>query len=228
MVAPVGGPGTDVGPSSDPPSRTRVRRLPDKQVTDRAVLDALLDRALVAHVAVVDGGRPYVLPVAMARDGDRVLLHGSTGSRLFRLLARGEPTCLTVTVVDGVVLARSQFESSMRYRSAMLLGRCTPVADKATDLAVLTDHLLPGRGVDARPPSAKELAATAVLELPLTEWSLKVSDGWPEDDPADLDRPVWAGVVPLTHQWGTPLPAPDLVDGLDVPGYVWAWPDGRS
>lgn len=228
MVTSVGGSGTDVGPASDPPSRTRVRRLPDKQVTDRAALDAVLDRALVAHVAVVDRGQPYVLPVAVARDGDRVLLHGSTGSRLFRVLSEGAPTCLTVTVVDGAVLARSQFESSMRYRSAMLLGSCEPVVDKRAALQVLTDRLLPGRGVDARPPSRRELAATSVLGLAVSEWSLKVSDGWPEDEPADLDRPVWAGVVPLTHQWGTPLPAPDLAEGLEVPGYVWAWPDGRT
>jgi uncharacterized protein len=207
-------------------SRTRVRRLPEKQVTDRAVLDAVLDAARVAHVAVVDGEqRPYVLPVAHARDGDRVLFHGSTGSRLFRGLAAGAPTCLTVTLVDGLVAARSTFESSMHYRSAMVLGTATPVAHdgKAAALRVLTDHLMPGRWADARHPDAKELAATLVLALPLDEWSVKVSDGPPDDDDADLDRPVWAGVVPMRVAWGVPVDAPDLRGSHPVPDYVRRW-----
>ena len=183
-------------------SRTRVRRLPEKQVTDRAALDAVLDAARVAHVAVVDEGRPYVLPVAQARDGDRVLFHGSTGSRLFRGLAAGAPTCLTVTLVDGLVAARSTFESSMHYRSAMVLGAARPVpdVDKPRALQVLTDHLMPGRWADARHPNAKELAATLVLALPLDEWSVKVSDGPPDDEETDLDRPgrpvLARGVMP--------------------------------
>ena len=212
--------------SSDRTGRTTVRRLPDKQVHDRAVLDAVLDAARVAHVAVVDGeGRPYVLPVAHARDGDRVLFHGSTGSRLFRGLATGTPTCLTVTLVDGLVAARSTFESSMHYRSAMVLGTATPVADvdKPHALQVLTDHLMPGRWADARHPNAKELAATLVLALPLDEWSVKVSDGPPDDDESDLDRPVWAGVVPVRAAWGKPVDAPDLRGRHPVPDYVRGW-----
>ena len=212
--------------SSDRTGRTTVRRLPDKQVHDRAVLDAVLDAARVAHVAVVDGeGRPYVLPVAHARDGDRVLFHGSTGSRLFRGLATGAPTCLTVTLVDGLVAARSTFESSMHYRSAMVLGTATPVADvdKPHALQVLTDHLMPGRWADARHPNAKELAATLVLALPLDEWSVKVSDGPPDDDESDLDRPVWAGVVPVRAAWGEPVDAPDLRGRHPVPDYVRGW-----
>ena len=206
-------------------SRTRVRRLPEKQVTDRAVIDAVLDAARVAHVAVVDEGRPYVLPVAQARDGDRVLFHGSTGSRLFRGLAAGAPTCLTVTLVDGLVAARSTFESSMHYRSAMVLGAARPVpdVDKPRALQVLTDHLMPGRWADARHPNAKELAATLVLALPLDEWSVKVSDGPPDDEEADLDRPVWAGVVPIRASWGDPVDAPDLRGGHPVPDYVRQW-----
>jgi nitroimidazol reductase NimA-like FMN-containing flavoprotein (pyridoxamine 5'-phosphate oxidase superfamily) len=212
--------------SSDRTGRTTVRRLPDKQVHDRAVLDAVLDAARVAHVAVVDGeGRPYVLPVAHARDGDRALFHGSTGSRLFRGLATGTPTCLTVTLVDGLVAARSTFESSMHYRSAMVLGTATPVADvdKPHALQVLTDHLMPGRWADARHPNAKELAATLVLALPLDEWSVKVSDGPPDDDESDLDRPVWAGVVPVRAAWGEPVDAPDLRGRHPVPDYVRGW-----
>jgi nitroimidazol reductase NimA-like FMN-containing flavoprotein (pyridoxamine 5'-phosphate oxidase superfamily) len=210
--------------------RTQVRRLPDKQVHDRGALDRLLDAALVGHVAAVDDGQPFVLPVAVARDGDRVLFHGSTASRLFRTLAAGVPTCLTVTIVDGLVLARSQFESSMHYRSAMVLGRCEVVDDaqKAAALAVLTEHLMPGRTADARPASPKELRATMVLTLPLAEWSVKVSDGPPDDADEDLDRPVWAGTVPLQRRWGAPVPAPDLTVDASVPGYVHQWSADRA
>jgi uncharacterized protein len=210
--------------------RTQVRRAPQKQEPDRAALDALLDVALVAHAAVVDGGQPYILPMGFARDGDRLLLHGSTASRLMRALADGAPTCVTVTVLDGLVLARSQFESSMHYRSALVLGRCERLTGRPQGraLGLITEHLMPGRGADARVASAKELAATSVLALPLAEWSLKVSAGPPDDDPQDLDRPVWAGVVPLRHTFGEPVPAPDLRAPLPVPSYVGNWPDGRA
>lgn len=213
-----------------PGAHTQVRRLPTKQVHDRAELDALLACTLIGHAAVVEGDQPYVLPVAVAPDGDRVLCHGSTASRLFRALAGGAPTCLTVTIVDGLVLARSQFESSMHYRSAVLLGRCSVLTgdDKVRALGVLTEHLMPGRGVDAREPSAKELAATTVLALPIEEWSLKVSAAPPEDDPADLERPVWAGTVALQHVWGSPTPAPDFVGDQPFPDYAAAWAGGRT
>lgn len=192
--------------------RTRVRRLPEKAVSERAALNAVLDAALVAHVAVIDDGQPYVVPMACARDGDRLLLHGSTGSRLMRLLAAGAPTCVTVTLLDGLVYARSAFESSMNYRSAMILGSCTALEgdDALEGLRLLTEHLLPQRWSTLRAPTRKELAATSVLSLPLTEWSVKISDGPPDDDPSDLDAPVWAGVVPLWLQPGTPIDAPDL------------------
>jgi nitroimidazol reductase NimA-like FMN-containing flavoprotein (pyridoxamine 5'-phosphate oxidase superfamily) len=206
--------------------RTRVRRLADKQAGDRAALDAVLDAGRVAHVAVLDAhGQPYVLPVAYARDGDAVLVHGSTGSRLFRALADGVPTCLTVTLLDGLVLARSVFESSMHYRSAMVLGSATALEGdaKLRGLERVSEHLLPGRWAEARGPNRQELAATLVLSLPLTEWSVKVSDAPPEDTEADLDLPVWAGVVPLTEVVGDPVPAPDLRGDPPVPGYVSAW-----
>ncbi|HST83367.1 MAG TPA: pyridoxamine 5'-phosphate oxidase family protein [Kineosporiaceae bacterium] len=209
--------------------RTRVRRLPEKQVSDVEALHAVLDAALVAHVAVPQEHRLAVIPVGMARDGDRLLIHGSTGSQAFRALADGIETCATVTLLDGIVVARSQFESSMHYRCAMLFGSFTPVpaAERATALAVLSEHLLPGL-TGARPPSAKELAATSVLAMPLTEWSLKVSAADPEDAEADLDRPVWAGVVPLQHTWGTPIPAPDLAVALPAPTALADWPTGRA
>jgi uncharacterized protein len=226
--------------------RNQVRRLPEKQNRDRAALDALLDAALVAHVAVVDpasgpvsdGGagpvlgppQPYVLPMGFARDGDRLLLHGSAASRLVRALAAGAATCVTVSIIDGLVLARSQFESSMNYRSAMVLGACAPITgeDKAPALSLLTERLMPGRSADARSASAKELAATTILGLPIVEWSLKVSASQPDDEAADLTRPVWAGVVPIRHTFGEPIPAPSLAEPYPVPDYVAAWPDGRT
>ncbi len=211
-------------------SRTTVRRLPEKQVNDEAILHAILDAALVAHVAVPQPHRLAVVPVGIARDGDRLLIHGSTASQAFRALADGVQTCATVTLLDGIVVARSQFESSMHYRSAMIFGAFSvvPSSEKEAALAVLSEHLLPGM-TGARPPAAKELAATSVLALPLVEWSLKVSADPPEDDRGDIDRPVWAGVVPLEHTWGTPVTAPDLTVDAPVPVAVLAgWPTGRA
>ena len=197
--------------------RTRVRSLPEKTRTDRAALDEVLDSALVAHVAIVDAGQPYVLPMACARDGERLLVHGSTGSRLLRAMAAGAPICVTVTHLDGLVLARSAFNSSMQYRSAMILASARPVADQLEGLRVLTEHLIPGRWDILRAPTAKELAATLVLEIPLAEWSVKISDSPPEDEPEDLDAAVWAGVIPLTVSRGAAVPAPDLRFDLPAP-----------
>jgi len=206
--------------------RTAVRRLPEKQLHDRASLDAVLDAGRVAHVAVLDGeGQPYVIPVAYARDGDAVLFHGSTASRLFRTLAAAAPTCLTVTLLDGLVLARSVFESSMHYRSAMVLGSSTALEGdaKLAGLERISEHLMPGRWGDARQPNRKELAATLVLTMPLDEWSLKVSDGPPDDAEDDLALPVWAGVLPFREAYGDAVPAPDLRAGLELPSYVRDW-----
>ncbi|MGE0819039.1 MAG: pyridoxamine 5'-phosphate oxidase family protein [Candidatus Nanopelagicales bacterium] len=211
-------------PAPGSTERTRVRRIPEKAVPDRAVLNAVLDAGLVAHVAVVDDGQPYVVPVAYARDGDRVLFHGSTGSRLFRALADGAPTCFTVTLLDGLVLARSAFESSMHYRGAMVLGSCTVLEGEEKDdtLRMISDHLLPGRWADIREPSRKELAATVMLALPLDEASVKISDGDPDDDPQDLDRPIWAGVVPIREVFGEPRPD-ERGAAHPVPDYVKGW-----
>jgi nitroimidazol reductase NimA-like FMN-containing flavoprotein (pyridoxamine 5'-phosphate oxidase superfamily) len=203
-----------------------VRRLPEKAVTDAEVLRAILDAGLVAHVAVVDeSGQPFVLPCGYARDGDRLLLHGSTASRLFRTLAGGAPSCVTVTLLDGLVLARSAFESSMNYRSVMVLGQFNALdgEEKLAALQRLSDHLLPERWSDIRPPSKKELAATLVLSLPLSECSVKVSADPPEDAPEDLDRPVWAGVVPVLQRFGEPAPAPDMCLDIEAPAYVRGW-----
>ena len=212
-------------------ARTRVRRLPEKAATDRSALHEVLDAGLVAHVAVTDNSgpngaaQPYILPVAYARDGERVLFHGSTGSRLFRSLADGAPTCFTVTLLDGLVVARSAFESSMNYRGAMVLGtsRMLPESEKEAALERITEHLMPGRWKELRAPKRRELAATVVLSLPLTEASVKISAGGPDDDPDDLDAPVWAGVVPLHEVYCDPAPATNLAPGIDVPGYMRRW-----
>ncbi|MDO3701095.1 pyridoxamine 5'-phosphate oxidase family protein [Micromonospora sp. C28SCA-DRY-2] len=202
-------------------ARTRVRRLPDLAAHDRASLYAVLDAGRVGHLAIVEGDQPYALPVGYARDGDRVLVHGATGSRLFRHLAAGAPACLTVTLLDGLVLARSAFESSMNYRCAMVLGTLASLAgdEKLAALERLSEHLLPGRWAVIRPPSAKELAATLVLALPLTECSVKISAGPPDDPPEDLSREVWAGVVPVVESLGRPEPDPAL--RFDLPPPEW-------
>lgn len=189
----------------------------------------MLDSGLVAHVTVMDADTPLALPVAYARRGDEVVFHGSTGSRLFRSLAAGAPTCLTVTLLDGLVLARSAFESSMHYRSAMVLGAARRLAgDEELDaLRVITEHLLPGRWQECRHPNEKERAATMTLSLPLDEWSLKISSGDPEDDESDIDHDIygriWAGVVPLQESFGTPRRAADCPEEISLPAYVTGW-----
>jgi hypothetical protein len=204
-------------------SRTAITRLREKGSTDRAALDALLDSARVGHFGLLDdSGRPVVLPTAVVRDGDRVLAHGSTGSPWMQRLAAGAPTSLAVTALDGLVVARSAFESSLHYRSAVLFGSCT-VVDGAAKLAavdVITDALIPGRVREVRRPAGKELAATLVLALPIAEWSLKISDGWPDDPDEDVAGDAWAGVVPLVTGYGEPVAAPDLRAGLPVPPSV--------
>ncbi|GAA2609780.1 pyridoxamine 5'-phosphate oxidase family protein [Dactylosporangium fulvum] len=180
-----------------PVERIRVRRLPELAVTDPAVLRDILDAGMAGHVAIVHNGQPFAVPVAYGRSGDTVLFHGSTGSRLFRELAAGAPCCFSVMLLDGLVLARSAFETSMWYRSAMVLGRCEVVEDQVPALRAISEHILPGRWELVRPPSRKELAATLVLALPLTEWSVKVSAGPPESSPEDEGWSPPVGVVPL-------------------------------
>jgi nitroimidazol reductase NimA-like FMN-containing flavoprotein (pyridoxamine 5'-phosphate oxidase superfamily) len=205
--------------------RTSITRLHEKASNDRAHLDALLDTTRVGHFALVaPDGHPVVIPTAVVRDGDRVLAHGSTGSRWMRALAGGVSTCLAVTALDGLVVARTAFESSLHYRSAVLFGACTALADdeKEAVLDLITEALLPGRTVEIRRPNPRELAATLVLALPIAEWSLKVSDGWPEDEPDDIAGDAWAGVVPLVTGYRSARPAPDLRAGIDVPASVRA------
>ncbi len=216
---------------NDPGStvRTRIRRIPENAVTDRAALHHILDAGLIAHLAVTDGDQPFVLPVAYARRGDEVVFHGSTGSRLFRGLAAGQPTCLTVTLLDGLVVARSAFHSSMHYRSVMVLGVAHRLEgdDELDALRVITEHLLPGRWDDCRRPNAKERAGTMTLALPLEECSVKIGTGDPEDEPEDVTDPnlsrVWAGTVPMSESFGTPIRSADCPAEVEVPSYIEAW-----
>jgi uncharacterized protein len=205
-------------------ARTTITRLSDKASQDLAELHRLLDTAFIGHFALVDDdGHPMVLPTAVVRDGDRILAHGSTGSRWMRRLAAGAPTSLAVTAFDALVVARSAFESSMRYRSAVLFGACTPITDlteKRRALDVVVDALIPGRVAEVRPANARELAATQVLALPIAEWSLKVSEGWPDDTDDDCAGSAWAGVLPATVRYGEPRPAPDLRAGIPLPESV--------
>jgi uncharacterized protein len=205
----------------------RPARLPEKASTERSALDALLDSTRVGHFGLVaEDGTPVVVPTMVVRDGDRVLAHGSTGSRWMRRLAEGAPTALAVTAYDGLVVARSAFESSIRYRSAVVFGRCSPVADdKERFLDLVTEALIPGRSAEVRRPTRAELAATLVLALPIEDWSLKISAGWPEDVDEDVAGPAWAGVVPVHHVHGAPLVAPDLRPGIEVPPSVRALTD---
>jgi uncharacterized protein len=203
--------------------RTTITRLREKASTERAALDALLDASRVGHFALVaPDGHPVVIPTAIVRDGDRVLAHGSTGSQWMRALAAGAPTCLAVTALDGLVVARSAFESSLHYRSAVLFGACAPVADseKQAVLDLITEALLPGRVAEIRRPNERELRATLVLALPISEWSLKVSDAWPDDPAEDVAGNAWAGVVPLVSGYAAPQPTPDLRAGIPVPRSV--------
>jgi nitroimidazol reductase NimA-like FMN-containing flavoprotein (pyridoxamine 5'-phosphate oxidase superfamily) len=209
--------------------RTEITRLREKARTERADLDALLDSVHVGHFALSTDAGPVVFPTAVVRDGDRVLAHGSTGSRWLRALADGAPTCLEVTAVDGLVAARSAFESSIHYRSAVLFGTCTVLEgpDKEHALDLVTNALIPGRVAEVRRPTDKELAATLVLALPIVEWSVKVSAGWPDDPAEDVDGDAWAGVIPLLRSFGEPLPAPDLRAGIAVPPSVAGLADTR-
>jgi nitroimidazol reductase NimA-like FMN-containing flavoprotein (pyridoxamine 5'-phosphate oxidase superfamily) len=203
--------------------KTAITRLAELASTDRDELDQLLDSSRIGHFALVVDAHPVVVPTAIARDGDWVLAHGSSGSPWMRTLATGVPASLGVTVLDGLVVARSAFESSMRYRSAVLFGHCDTVdglREKRAALDVITEALIPGRVAEVREPTAKELAATLVLRLPIGEWSLKVSAGWPDDPAADVAGDSWAGVVPIHTTCREPVPAPDLRPGVAVAGSV--------
>jgi nitroimidazol reductase NimA-like FMN-containing flavoprotein (pyridoxamine 5'-phosphate oxidase superfamily) len=197
--------------------RTRVKRLPARGVFDRAAIYAILDEAFVCHVAFAVDGQPYAIPTGYARMGDALYLHGSAASRMVRQLSAGVDVCVTVTIVDGLVLARSAFHHSMNYRSAVVLGRARLVTardEKETALQRFTDHIVPGRWAELRPITEQELKGTSVLALPIEEASAKVRTGPPLDDGEDLEWPVWAGVVPLVTTAGAPVPDAHVKPGI--------------
>ena len=194
--------------SYSPTERTRLRRLPKRAEYDRARIDAILDEALVCHVGFVDDGQPYVLPTNYARWNNHVYIHGSAAGRMLRALASGGQLCLTVTLVDGLVLARSAFHHSMNYRSVVVLGQGRLVSEpdeKLEALRRITNHIVPGRWDEVRPPNEQELKATHVVAMPLNEVSAKVRVGPPIDDEEDYALPVWAGWVPLETRPGKPV-----------------------
>ncbi|RNI23959.1 pyridoxamine 5'-phosphate oxidase family protein [Flexivirga caeni] len=200
-------------------TRTDPTRIPELMSRDRGLLDALLDATVLAHVAFVTAdGTPGVLPTAAIRWGDELLVHGSTGSRWMRLAA-GAPAVVSIAVVDGVTVARSAFESSLLYRSAVLFGsfRRLEAQEKARALAAVTDRLIPGRVAEVRGSTPRELAATMVLAMPIREWSLRVSDDWAEDPEHDVAGDAWAGQVRFGDRPATVLGAPDLRAGIPVP-----------
>jgi len=213
-----------------PTRRTTIRRNAKRGVYDREVVNAILDAGLIAHVGFIHDGQPYVIPMSYVRDGERLLLHGSGGSRLMRTLAAGAPACLTVTLVDGLVLARSVFHHSMNYRSVVAMGSATKLegAEKAAALEALVEGLIPGRSREARAPDRAELTATMILAFPLDEVSAKARTGPPADDPADLDLPIWAGTIPLALRAGTAEPAPDVQDEQELPPSVTRFLDDRG
>jgi len=203
--------------------RSKLRRLPKRGSHDAESIHAILDAGFVAHVGFQTDGQPFVIPTLYGRDGDKLYLHGSSASRMLTELEKGIPACLTVTLVDGLVLARSAFHHSMNYRSVVAFGITQKVKDDERKLRALrriSEHLLPGRWGDVRAPSEKELKATTILEFTIEEASAKIRTGPPLDDEADYGLPVWAGVLPLTLQTKLPVPDPQVAKDIKLPAYV--------
>ena len=209
---------------AEPPSeRTRVRRLPERGVYDRDAIDAILDEALICHLAYVLDGGPRVIPTIHARVGDTLYIHGSNASRTLRAAKEGTPVAAEVTLLDGLVLARSAFHHSMNYRSVVVYGRAREVSDpeeKWEAQRALVDHVVHGRAADARMPNQRELDQTTILAIPIEEASAKVRTGPPKDDEEDYALPIWAGVLPFRVIPGEPEPDPKLAPGVEPPGYL--------
>jgi nitroimidazol reductase NimA-like FMN-containing flavoprotein (pyridoxamine 5'-phosphate oxidase superfamily) len=211
--------------------RTRVRRLPEKASYDAEVIASILDASLVCHLAFVRDGKPVAIPTIHALVGNTVYVHGSKGAGNLRALKKGIDVCVAVTIVDGIVAARSLFEHSMRYRSAVVFGRSRLVEgaeERTMAFRAISEHVLPGRWDDARGPSRIEDRQTTIIAVEIEEASAKVSEGWPEDAEEDLDLGVWAGVIPMRLAMGEPVPAPDLAPGVPVPDYISDLVAGRD
>jgi nitroimidazol reductase NimA-like FMN-containing flavoprotein (pyridoxamine 5'-phosphate oxidase superfamily) len=203
--------------------RTTVKRLPKRGAYDRETVYRILDEGFICHVGFVVEGQPFVIPTGYARIADELFIHGSQASRMLRTVGKGLDVCLTVTLVDGLVLARSAFHHSMNYRSVVVFGRATVVDEREEKLAALralSEHMVPGRWDEVRGPSEQEMNATSVLSLPLSEASAKVRTGPPIDDEEDYELSVWAGVIPLSLIAGEPIADPRLPHGLEVPSYA--------
>ena len=203
--------------------RTRVRRIPKRGAYDRVSVYKILDEGLVCHVGFSVDEKPFVIPTLYARDGDRLLIHGSAASRMMRALATEIDVCVTVTLIDGLVLARSAFHHSMNYRSAVVFGKAKIITDeteKFEALRLFTEHILPERWNEVREPNAKEMKATTVLALPIEEASAKVRTGGPVDDEEDYSLDVWAGVIPLKMTVGEPENDERLKSGIAAPEYA--------
>lgn len=203
--------------------RVRVRRLAERGHYERSTIYSILDEGLVGHVGFAEAGGPVVIPMAYVRTGDLIYLHGAAGNAALRALATGAPACVTVTLVDGLVLARSAFHHSLNYRSVVIFGCATEVTDieeKRTALTAVVEHIVPGRAADARPPTDAELRATRVVSMSITEASAKVRVGGPSDDPEDVARPVWAGHVPLRLVADVPVADRQHPPTVPPPGYV--------
>jgi len=206
-----------------PTPRTRVVREPQRAVYDREQAYRILDEAFLCHVGFTVDGQPFVIPTSFGRKGANLYIHGSAASRMLRQMKDGVPVCLTVMLLDGLVLARSVFNHSMNYRSLVILGKATLVEDpeeKLAALRALSEHILPGRWDDARQPNEKELKATSVLRVPIEEFSAKVRTGPPIDDEEDYSFPTWAGVVPLDTVASSPIDDGRLLPGTGVPDYA--------
>jgi len=206
-----------------PSARTRVVREADRAVYDRETVYRILDEGFICHVGFVSDGQPYVIPTSYGRKDANLYIHGSAASRMLRQMKEGVPVCITVTLLDGLVLARSVFNHSMNYRSVVILGKATLVEDpeqKLAALRALSEHILPGRWDDARQPNERELKATSVLRVPIEEFSAKVRSGPPIDDAEDYSFPTWAGVLPLEVKLGAAVNDPRLGPGRTVPRYV--------
>ncbi len=204
--------------------RTRLHRLRERGATDRSALHAVLDAGLICHLGVITGGGPLVLPTGYGRIGETLYLHGSSANRSFQF-AEDQEVCVTVTLLDGLVCARSVFHNSMNYRSAVIFGTARLVTDEAERLAAveaITEHLIPGRWENSRKPTRKELAATSVISVPLDEASVKVRTGEPKDDEEDYDLDFWAGVLPIRMTTGPAEPDSRLKAGIDVPEHIAA------
>lgn len=203
--------------------RSKLGRLPERGHHDAATIHAVLDAAFLAHVGFVVDGQPFVIPTLYGREGQTLFLHGSAASRMLTSLANGVPCCVTVTIIDGLVLARSAFHHSMNYRSVVAFGKARLLEEPARKMRALqriSEHLLAGRWSDVRGPSREEMAATSVLEFVIEEASAKVRIGPPKDDAEDYARATWAGVMPVSLRMGTPEPDPKLPADTPVPAYL--------